>query len=793
MAVETSPTEYEDAPLDERPEAMQEGEADETQEEETQEHAIPVELRKILDSDNILEDLSETDVVAIRERVTDGYDMDMKSMTEYVNRYEEIIKLAAMKEELGDKTFPFVNASKVMAPALAKAAIEFNSRTVPELVNRKDIANVKVWGNSDVVKEAQAERLALAINWQLKRGIKQWAKRMDRALLLLPVVGMVFKKKWWADGEIKEALITADKMIYDHDSDSFQESPRKSHWFYVDQNDYESYVRSGYYAEIEAHVDESKGNQPKIEAPIKLIESHCTLDLDHDGYCEPYIVTFCECCDTVVKVQRRFCEDDIEIDDGQVVEIDGEEFFTQAGFMPSLDKPAVFIGWGDMLYDIFKTLNTMMRQMIDAGTLNNTAMNSGFISTELSAPGRNKSGRIELILGQLTKVQVGAGRSLKDMIYTPQFSGVSESMYKLFQDLKMDVEQYTSASQALDVSANEAASMYLARLYQSLKVPNAISSRVYGSLTDEFLRIQDLMQRYMTDDKYKRVVNWNPKIPQSAQMQYQQAVQQYQQAAQQAQQQGQMFNMPPPQPPQLLAQDMVSKKDFDHDFDLITTADPTMGSEQERISRAEIIVQRSAEAGGLYNQYEAEKNFLKVIGCVDIDKILPEPTGQPDPMQQAQLEWTKSDAALKQANAQKAAAETQIKAVDNHLDQRAADLMEAKHQAEVDNIEADTMMKLNGIDMAQASQSLQELNAVREHLVAESQGEKEAEAQATKASAGASSKPIEHPVHGTVMENDVQDTMAKHGMTRDQVMGKMDQHSALHKVISDHLSGLNNG
>ncbi len=372
---------------------------------------IPSALRKIISSDNILDDLSEDDCTAIKERVTSGYDLDYQSMQPYVEKYEKIIKLASMDDDMGDKTFPFVGASKVMLPQLAKAAIDFNSRTLPEVVNRADIAHHKVWGQPNALKEAKAERRSLATNYQLKRGIDGWSKRMDRALLLLPVGGMYFRKKWWQEGKIQDCLITADRMVYDHDADSFDEAPRKSHWFPIEQNEFEACVRKGYYAEIEAHNKDEKNKQPSVDKPLKLIESHCTLDLDHDGYCEPYIVTFCECCDTVVKVEKRFDESDVLVEDGQVASIKGEEFFTQHGFIPDLKQPAIYVGWGQLLYDILLSLNTMMRQIIDAGTLNNTAMNSGFISSNISAPGRTKSQRVELILGQYTKVDVGASKT----------------------------------------------------------------------------------------------------------------------------------------------------------------------------------------------------------------------------------------------------------------------------------------------------------------------------------------------------------------------------------------------
>ena len=771
MAQELEPREYQDTPIEDLPEEMAE-EAIETPAEELAEHTIPKALQKIIDSDDILADLSEEDLTDIQLRVTDGYDLDWSTMEDYVRRYEDIINLAAMSDETGDKTFPFIGASKVMLPQLSKAAVEFNSRTVPEVVNRKDIANVKVWGQQSEIKSAIAERRSLAINWQLKKGIKGWPDRMDRALLLLPVSGMVFKKKWWDDGKICEALITADKMVYDHDAESFDDAPRKSHWFYIDQNVYESYVRSGYYAPIEEIEKQKDDNtkQQKIDKPLKLIESHCTLDLDHDGYCEPYIVTFYEQSKQVVKVQRRFNKPDIFVDDGQIVRIDGEEFFTQSGFLPSLQKPAVFIGWGDLLYDLLKAINTMMRQMIDAGTLNNTAMNSGFISSSAQAPGRSKSGRLELILGQLTKVDVGAGQSLKDMIWTPQFSGVSQGFYQLLTDLRAEIDMYTSASQAMDVSAGEAATLYLARLQQSLKVPNAITSRVYGSLTKEFERIDDLMNRYMPEEKYKGIINWHPKVPPSIKQQYEQAMAQYEAMSQQAMAKGMTMPIPPPDDPQAVAEMGITKEgDFAEAFDIITTADPTLGNEQERIAKAEIVATRAQTVQGVYNVYETEKKFLEAIGAVDIDKMLPEPTNEPDPMMMAQVRWTNADAARMEAEATFKKADTQKKVVDTAGAAAKAHQDEEMHEVTVDKIVSETMKNLSGIDETHANIEMQALGVATEHNAQDIEERRLYTEQAQNPVVAG------HEEHGDITEDDIQSTMKAHGMTREQVLNALSQ------------------
>jgi hypothetical protein len=399
---------------------------------------------------------------------------------------------------------------------------------------------------------------------------------------------------------------------------------------------------------------------------------------------------------------------------------------------------------------MFKALNTMMRQMIDAGTLNNTAMNSGFISSNVKSPGRSKSARVELILGQLSKVDVGAGQSLKDMIWTPQFQGVSQSFYQMLTDLKAEVDAYVTASQTMDVAAGEAASLYLARLIQALKVPNAIMGRVYGSMTAEFERIDDLMRRYMPDEQYRAIINWEPEVPDDVMAQYQQAMQMAKQ-----------MGLPPPPDPVEVANSMITKEgDFAETFDMFTTADPTMGSDQERIARAEIIAQRAAEVPG-YNRYECEKNYLSKIGETNIDTLLPKPNNEPDPMQVLQMEWTKADIEkMKADSASKIAA----------IEKNNADLMlkMEKQQAELDKILSETMKNLHQIDAGEAQIAMQTLDHARTDV----EMELEAQGQLTQRQAY---KVMDHPEHGEVTEADIQQTMKDNGMSRDEVIAALQQ------------------
>jgi len=641
-----------------------------------------MELSNILETDgNLVPKLSDKELSDIKERVCSGYEVDFTSMDDYLDKYEKVLVLAQMKTPDQDKTFPFVGASQIMMPYLAQAAVDFNSRTVPEIVNKRNVAKVAVTGKPTKEKEERAERLASALNHQINYGIKGWGKRHDQALLIVPVVGMYFTKKYWQDGEIKENLITADKMVFDHDSESFEEAPRKSHDFEMCLNDYHSMVVSENYEPIKQLEEKRKdGKQPQIEEDLKMIESHCTLDLDGDGYCEPYIVTWNKDYEEIVRIERRFSENDVIYYGDKVYKIDGEEFFTQTGFIPNLEKPAIYDGWGTLLYDAYETINTHSRQLLDAGTLNNVAGSSGFINSNVKPANRKRAGKHEMIMSQLTSVDCGTGQKLSDQIFTMPFQGPSQGLYQLVERLVEETRTYTTASQSVDVSAGEAASMYLARLQQSLKVPNAIMSRVYRGLSGEFNRVYDLMRRYMPEEEYLDILDWEPEVDPQIQAQFEEASMMAQQAGQ-----------PAPMAPEQLAMAMVTKEeDFEDDVNIIPTADPSLGNQEERIARADLVYQQSFQDPGI-NQYEARKQWLESLNTPDVELLAPQPTGEPSQQDLVNQAYMESEIASNQAD-------VRAKNAKAFKDEVEAEKELIMTEPEIDEMESKTVKNLSEVD-----------------------------------------------------------------------------------------------
>lgn len=598
---------------------------------------ITPELTEILDEDNLVEWLDETQLTQITSRLLDDIESDRGTMDDYLRKYNEAIRLAKMEPETEDKTFPFVGASKVMMPYLMEAAVDFNSRVVPELIGNQNPCKIRITGEiRDEVEnksiDRRADRCATAINAILTVKMLNWRDDVDRESLILPIVGTTFKKTWYDQPrkEFRSQLVYADNLIFDHSCDNFSSVPRKTQEYVLTRNEVLTAIRSGEFTNLDEEKFRLEYGEDYDESLYEFMESACDLDLDEDGYGEPYIVNIHVESEAIVSIVPRFDEEDVELNSAdEVVRINGEELYSIKTFVRDPFGSCMGLGWGILLGPLYKTINTNTRQMLDAGTLNNTAANSGFMRESvqigsMQKPGsRVRKGKHEMIMGQFTSVPGGSG-PLKDDFFNLPFNGPSEALYNLMETLKAEMRDITTGASNVEVNQGQAASLYIAQLQQALKTPTAIMIRLYSGYSKEFRRIYDLISMYMEDEDYQEILN----------------------------------------------QDQASvDADFeDESLDVTTTADPTQGSEQERLAKAQALLDEAKEAPQIANLHAAYKQYFETLGYPDsvTEKVFPTPDpNQKDPMtvaaeKVAEAEGKKGDAAM--LSAQVKMADAQIKA-----------------------------------------------------------------------------------------------------------------------------------
>ncbi|GAG35291.1 unnamed protein product, partial [marine sediment metagenome] len=211
------------------------------------------------------------------------------------------------------KSFPFEGAANIKYPTLTVAALQFHARAYPAIVPSRAVVKGKVVGyDPNGEKMERAERIGKHMTYQVLEEMTEWEDDMDRGLLVMPIVGIFFKKSYYDphEGRNISKAVWAQNLVMDYEAESLDRAPRKSEEFELYDQDIIERVRAGIWIEPDLEMQDE-------EKPELFIEQHTSLDLDEDGYKEPYVVTVHKDTATVVRITARYDEDAIFIKDGK--------------------------------------------------------------------------------------------------------------------------------------------------------------------------------------------------------------------------------------------------------------------------------------------------------------------------------------------------------------------------------------------------------------------------------------------------------------------------------------------
>lgn len=480
-------------------------------------------LNQLLETSNIAEDLTEDELDKIGRDVVSEYEIDEKSREAWIKQNEEWMELALQISKT--KNYPWPNASNVKYPLMTTAAIQFAARAYPALIKNPSMVKAKVTGRD---KEGKKGEIALNISqhmsWQVLEQMEEWEEDMDKLTLVVPISGCAFKKSYFSQslGRNVSELVHARDLCINYYAPTLESAIRKTHILELYDNDIVERVRRGTFRDVDLgknndalHILRNprrvndKVNKTQVpndsseKKPRIVLEQHRLLDLDEDGYEEPYIVTVDYVSKKVLRIVARFDVDGIETNDkGEIVKITPVEYFTKYGFIPNPDGGIYDVGFGILLGSLNHSANTVMNLLIDGGTLSN--MQSGFISRGL----RLKAGKKRLRPGEWVNLN-STGIDLKQGIFPLP---VREPSNVLFSLLGMILESGEKLSSIVDVltgenpGQNQKATTTLALIEQGLKVFTAIHKRMYNAMDKEFKKLYRLNSIYLSAEEYYEIL-----------------------------------------------------------------------------------------------------------------------------------------------------------------------------------------------------------------------------------------------------------------------------------------------
>jgi chaperonin GroES len=551
----------------------------------------------IISCPNIVELLDEEDVKQIGYYTVQEFEADLMSRSAWEKRTEEAMKLALQVAE--SKSFPWPNSSNVKFPLLTIAALQYHARAYPVLIEGNTPVHCRVIGDDpDSMKEKRARRVENHMSYQILEEDTDWEEEMDRVLITQPIIGCAFKKTYFHPTKLRPDSdnILAKDLVVNYWTKSLDSAPRVTHVQYMSRNDIYERVARGLFCEmvnmepsqiLNTNLKSTKDKSQGIDAPqptdsstpFEILEQHKYLDLDGDGYSEPYIVWVRRDSKQVLRIVARYFTESIHYNaDNKILRIMPETYFTKFPFIPSPDGGFYDLGFGALLGPLNQSIDTMINQLIDAGTMSVTA--GGFLSRGIKIRGGNSN----FAPLEWKHVDTTGDDLRKGIVPLP----VREPSQVLFQLLGMLVNYGERIGGSVDIlvgqnpGQNTAAETTRTMAEQGMKIFSGIFKRTYRSMKEEFRKLYRLNQLYLEDD-----VDFNSDKGE--------------------------FN--------------ISIKDYNGPAaDVRPAADPSMVSDSQKMAQAQAMLQLATSTPGV-NMYQAQMLYAKSWKVADVEKLIPDPKG----------------------------------------------------------------------------------------------------------------------------------------------------------------------
>lgn len=465
-----------------------------------------MDLNAIVGTTNIADSLDSELLSTIGSDAIRGYQKDLATCEEWFDQVNEWTKLAKQISE--PKSFPWQNASNVKYPLLSTAAIQFSARAYPALLpsHGKIVKSILIGKDPEGQKTEIADAVSLYMSYQLMNDMVGWEEDMDRLLIMLPITGTLFKKTYY-DSQTKKncsKLIYPDNLIVNYWSKSLHESERISEVFELSPRKIKERQNTGVWLTCDLGSPTSEQNGEIDETtPFEFIEQHTFLDLDGDDYPEPYVVTVETSSSKVVRIVPRFYTEDIHYHTNEKGEevlshIVPTQYYTKYTFVPNPDGGFYDIGFGQLLGPLNESVNTLINQLIDAGTLSN--LQSGFLGKGLKLKGGEQGFRP----GEWKPVPV-TGDDLRKQIVPLPAKDPSNVLFQLMGSLITSGKELASVAEIFVgkmPGQNTPATTTMATIEQGMKVFTAVYKRIYRSLAEEFQKLYKLNSLYLDESVF---------------------------------------------------------------------------------------------------------------------------------------------------------------------------------------------------------------------------------------------------------------------------------------------------
>ena len=488
-----------------------------------------------------------------------------------------------------ERTEPWDGASGVFHPMITEAVVRFQSETITETFPAMGPVRTKIIGKETPEKKDAAMRVQDDMNFQLTEVMQEFRPEHERMLWSLPATGSAFKKVYFDPnfGRQTSVFIPAEDILLPYGTSDIQTCYRVTHVMRKTENEIVKLQQAGFYCdvdigspdkaidEINKAKDKETGFADLNDERFTLLESHVDLVLKSDPLCAkdddgepsgvamPYVVTYIRGTNTVLAIRRNWNEDDsLHLK---------RQHFVHYQYIPGFG--AYGFGLFHLIGGFANSATSLMRQLIDAGTLSN--LPGGLKSRGL----RIKGDDTPIAPGEFRDVDVGSG-TIRDNILPLPYKEPSQVLMSLLGSIVEEGRRFaaTADMKISDMGANAPVGSTLALLERQLKVMTAVQARVHFALKQELQLLAVIIRDY-TDDEYT-----------------------YE--------------------PDGEASPRAKKSDYRH-VDILPVSDPNAATLSQRVVQYQAVIQLAQSAPDIYDLPKLHRGMLDVLGIKNADKLVP--------------------------------------------------------------------------------------------------------------------------------------------------------------------------
>ncbi len=534
---------------------------------------------------NLAEYMADSAISTMAGDLAGDIENDRNSRKDWEKAYTEGLKLLGLQIE--ERTEPWNGASGVFHPMITEAVVRFQSETITETFPAKGPVRTKIVGKETPEKKEAAARVEEDMNFQLTEKMQEFRPEHERMLWSLPATGSAFKKVYFDPslGRQVSIFIPAEDILLPYGTSDIQTCYRVTHQMRKTKNEIIKLQQAGFYldvdigepdkaiSEINKAKDKETGFSDLNDERFTLYECHVDLDLkgfedkDDDGeptgVALPYVVTFIRGTNTVLSIRRNWREDDpLKLK---------RQHFVHYQYIPGFG--AYGFGLFHLIGGFAKSATSLMRQLIDAGTLSN--LPGGLKSRGL----RIKGDDTPIAPGEFRDVDVGSG-TIRDNILPLPYKEPSQVLMALLGNVVEEGRRFaaTADMKVSDMGANAPVGSTLALLERQLKVMTAVQARVHYALKQELQLLATIIRDY-TDDEY----TYEPDGEEGPK---------------------------------------AKASDYRH-VDILPVSDPNAATLSQRVVQYQAVIQMAQMAPDIYDLPQLHRGMLEVLGIKHADKLVP--------------------------------------------------------------------------------------------------------------------------------------------------------------------------